>query len=402
MKFNGKCRTGKARTKGNVLLLVGMLWMFVPAMMLQACHSEGDGHDHEHEEAEAQHKEHDDHDGLIVFEPEQARAAGLQVVVMKRGPFHAVIPASGSILPAVGEEKTVAATSAGIVTMANGLTEGQSVRAGQTLAWVSARNMEDGDPVEKARIAYEYAKKELQRAQSLADDKIVSDKELRQVQMEAETARTAYMGVMNRVGRNGVGVASPLAGYVKQMLVRPGDYVTAGQPLFVVTQTQRLQLRAEVDERYYSKLSQVRSACFRTASEEASVCIDSLGGKLLAVGRSVAQGNFYIPVTFAFNNVGRFVPGSFAEIWLIGEDRQAVMTVPQTALSEEQGIYYVYVQMSEDHYRKVEVKLGENDGNRVEILQGLKEGDRVVTKGVTQVRLAANSGVVPEGHNHNH
>lgn len=400
MKWNVECRTVEGRSKSYVWWLAGMMWLFSSAFLLQACHSEGDGHDHGHEEAEAE--KHDDHEGLIVFEPEQARAAGLQVEVMKRAPFHAVIPASGSILPAVGEEKTVAATAAGIVRLPAGITEGQTVRAGQTLAWVSARNMEDGDPVEKARIAYEYAQKELQRAEALAGDRIVSDKELRQVRLQAETARTAYVGMMDRVGRDGVGMTSPLSGYVKQMLVRPGDYVTAGQPLFVVTQTKRLQLRAEVAERYFSRLAGVRSACFRTASDDAVVCIDSLGGKLLAVGRSVAQGNFYVPVTFAFNNVGRFVPGSYAEIWLTCEERPAVLTIPQTALSEEQGIYYAYVQVGEDHYRKAEVKPGESDGNRVEILQGLKEGDRVVTRGVTQVRLAANSGVIPEGHNHNH
>ena len=36
------------------------------------------------------------------------------------------------------------------------------------------------------------------------------------------------------------------------------------------------------------------------------------------------------------------------------------------------------------------------------IASGLKGGERVVTRGVTAVRLAETSGVVPEGHSHNH
>ena len=89
MKWNVECRTVEGRSKSYVWWLAGMMWLFSSAFLLQACHSEGDGHDHGHEEAEAE--KHDDHEGLIVFEPEQARAAGLQVEVMKRAPFHAVI-----------------------------------------------------------------------------------------------------------------------------------------------------------------------------------------------------------------------------------------------------------------------------------------------------------------------
>jgi multidrug efflux pump subunit AcrA (membrane-fusion protein) len=44
--------------------------------------------------------------------------------------------------------------------------------------------------------------------------------------------------------------------------------------------------------------------------------------------------------------------------------------------------------------------LGQNNGERVQILSGLKNGDKVVTKGVYQVKLAATSSVMPEGHAH--
>jgi len=38
----------------------------------------------------------------------------------------------------------------------------------------------------------------------------------------------------------------------------------------------------------------------------------------------------------------------------------------------------------------------------MEILSGLHEGDKVVVGGVSFVRLAEQSTVVPEGHSHNH
>jgi multidrug efflux pump subunit AcrA (membrane-fusion protein) len=56
--------------------------------------------------------------------------------------------------------------------------------------------------------------------------------------------------------------------------------------------------------------------------------------------------------------------------------------------------------LDEEGYKKQEVMLGQNNGERVQILSGLKNGDKVVTKGVYQVKLAATSSVMPEGHAH--
>jgi multidrug efflux pump subunit AcrA (membrane-fusion protein) len=70
------------------------------------------------------------------------------------------------------------------------------------------------------------------------------------------------------------------------------------------------------------------------------------------------------------------------------------------SITEEQGLNFVYLQLDEEGYKKQEVMLGQNNGERVQILSGLKNGDKVVTKGVYQVKLAATSSVMPEGHAH--
>ena len=103
---------------------------------------------------------------------------------------------------------------------------------------------------------------------------------------------------------------------------------------------------------------------------------------------------------FEFNNRGNIVAGSMAQIYLQGKQRQGVLVVPTEALTEAQGLYFVYVQEHADSYRRQEVKIGATDGLRTEIVSGVKAGDKVVTHGATQVRLAASSGAVPEGHSH--
>ena len=112
------------------------------------------------------------------------------------------------------------------------------------------------------------------------------------------------------------------------------------------------------------------------------------------------QNSPYLPATFEFDNTGAFIPGSFAEIYLLTATQQDVLSVPLTALTEEQGLYFVYLQLGEEIYKKQWVTTGSSDGMRVQIMSGLTPGDRVVSQGAMQVKLAAHSAVIPEGHNH--
>ncbi|MBK6819498.1 MAG: hypothetical protein IPG85_07825 [Bacteroidetes bacterium] len=75
--------------------------------------------------------------------------------------------------------------------------------------------------------------------------------------------------------------------------------------------------------------------------------------------------------------------------------------IPATALIEEQGIFYVYVQTEGESFQKRELKLGANDGIKVQVLSGLEENERVVTKGGYQIKLSQASGTMP-AHGHEH
>ncbi|MEG0455637.1 MAG: efflux transporter periplasmic adaptor subunit, partial [Bacteroides sp.] len=61
---------------------------------------------------------------------------------------------------------------------------------------------------------------------------------------------------------------------------------------------------------------------------------------------------------------------------------------------------FVYIQIEPEAFKKQEVTIGQNNGERVEIVKGLNAGQKVVTRGVTQVKLAASSSAIPDGHNH--
>ena len=192
-----------------------------------------------------------------------------------------------------------------------------------------------------------------------------------------------------------------MTGYVKNLLVKEGDYVSVGQPLASITQNRRLFLRADVSERYYGQLADIASAHFRTPYNEQVYDLEELNGRLLSYGKASDENGYYLPVTFEFDNKGAVVPGSFVEVYLLSRPMQNVIAVPETALTEEQGSFFVYRQVDAECYEKQRVSVGADDGQRVQILEGVKPGDRIVTRGAYQVKLASASNAIP-AHTHEH
>lgn len=380
-------------------ILTGTLCMFLLGACGEHAHEHGEeGHSHEEEMHAGEKAGHSDE---IILTPEKAKAAGVEAEAIHAGSFRNVIHTSGQVLAAQGEEATVVAASSGVVSFSRKVAEGMQVGKGMELLSVSAAHIQDGDPVQKAKVAYEKAKEEYERAQKLVSSQIVSQKDFVALREAYENARLTYEALKPSKSGKGVSVKSPIGGFIKTCLVKEGDYVTVGQPLMTVTQTRRLVLKAEVSERYYAQLSQVTSANFQTPYNNKVYSLESLGGKLLSFGKSSGDTSYYVPVTFEFDNRGDMVPGSFVEVYLLSGERNGVLSLPLSALTEEQGVYFVYLKLDEECYKKQEVKLGTSDGSRVEILSGIKDGDTVVTRGAIHVKLASASNAIP-AHTHNH
>ena len=379
-------------------------------------HEEAAVHDHEHEEADNDHEheeaghdhEHDhEHEaaanpGEVVFKEANAKAVGLQTITVTPGAFTQVIRTSGQVLAAQGEESVMVATVPGVVSFGSvPFTDGTAVRKGQAVLSIASNGLSEGDVAVRSKAAYEAAKLEFERMEALVADRIVSAKEFEQAKLNYANAKAAYEAVADKQTAKGVAVVAPLNGYLKNIQVKEGDYVSVGQPLATIAQSNRLMLRADVSERYYSSLPMVQSAHFKTPYDEQVYRLADLRGRLLSYGRASGGDSFFVPVTFEFDNKGAILPGSFVEVYLLTKPLEQVISVPVESLIEEQGLYSVYVRLDADCYRKQPVTLGANNGVEVRILSGLHGGEAVVTKGAHQVKLASASNAIP-AHSHSH
>lgn len=337
---------------------------------------------------------------LIEFSPAQAARTDFAVDTVRRGPFRETLPCGGEIYVSQSEVAVVSAPIAGVVTFAHGrVMENSSVRAGEGLFRISSGHLASGDAVEKARIAFEQAEADYRRIEALYQDKLVTERDY--LAAEAEYLRTkAEYDPVRVADKRGTLVQAPAAGYVRQLSVAPGDYVEMGQPLATIARSGRMQLRAWVSQRYFDRIDSFSDAAFRLASEEGFRRISSLDGELYTAGRIVSQGTSLVPVVFEFDDEQRCPDGAYAEVILLGDERADIVTVPLSAVTEQQGIFHVYEQLDPNHYRRRQVWLGGNDGERIEVLRGLEGGERIVTRGAVNVRMAAASGSIPHGHTH--
>jgi len=341
-----------------------------------------------------------------VFTKEQSWKTEFSTGYPVREPFGQVIRTTAQIQSAQGDEALVTSKTSGVISLhANGLTEGINVSNGQALLTIKGSGLAENNSAVRfaeAQNNFEKTSADYERARLLADDKIVSEKQLLEAKNLYENARSVYENLKQNFSAAGQTVFSPMSGFVKQLFVRNGQYVEAGQPLTVISQNKSLLLRAEVQQKYARDLMSITTANIRTTEDNKTYTLEELNGKVLSVGKTTTTDNFLIPVTLQINNVGSFVPGGFVELYLKTVSNSKAQTIPVSAVIEEQGIFFVFVQVTPELFEKREIKTGATDGINIEVISGLTDGERIVFKGAVLIKLSQATGTLDAHSGHVH
>ncbi|MDB4533629.1 efflux RND transporter periplasmic adaptor subunit [Vicingaceae bacterium] len=341
----------------------------------------------------------------IVYLKEQAWKVPFTNTKVVKHPFAEVIKTTGHILAAQGDEVIITANSTGIVSFGNSNKQiGSSVNSRETLFSIIGGGLTENNidhEYANAKASFEKNKADYDRSQKLITEKVISQKEFQEIELKFNNAQTHFNTISKNYSKNGKKITSPITGFIKNMLVSEGEYVQVGQAIASVSQNQRLMLKAEVPQKHYTKLGRIASANFITAYDNKVYDTDSLNGQFISYGKSTDDHSFYIPVNFEIDNKGDIIPGSYIEIFLKTNEINNALTIPLTALLEEQGHYYAYVQTSGEGFQKRELELGISDGIDIQVISGIKENERVVSKGAYQIKLATMSGKMP-AHGHEH
>lgn len=342
--------------------------------------------------------------GGITFLKEQAWKIEFANEEVQPQSFREVIKVSGQLNARPSDEQVVTAKSNGVVRWNDVVVPGASVKQGQRLFVLASGNVAQGNvesQYRQAKANFERAEADYKRVQPLLSDKIISQKDYLEIKNRYDQTRIQFETLNRNYTKGGQAVQSPMSGFVKQISVRSGEYVEAGQALAVITKDLALQLQADVPMRYATQLPFITEANFRTLHDNTLYSTKELNGKLLSYGKALGDNASLLPVYFSLTNNGSLIPGQTVEVYLKSRPIENALVLPLTALIEEQGNFFVYVQVAGESFDKREVKVGAQDGTSVQIISGLNPGERVVTKGAYLVKLATQSGSVP-AHGHEH
>jgi RND family efflux transporter MFP subunit len=321
-------------------------------------------------------------------------------------PFGPIIKTTALVQSAQGDEIIITSKSEGIVVFAaENVLEGKSVFKGQTLFSISGSGIANNNSAvyyQEVKNNYEKAKADYERLTELAKDKITSDKDLLNAKNQYDNAKANYDNLVNNFSASGQNVTSSMNGYVKQVFVQNGQYVEAGHAIITISQNKTLLLKAGVQQKYAPLLATINSANIRKLHNNQTFTLAELNGKIISFGRNASNDNFLLPINIQIDNKGDFISGGFVELYLKTSTNTQALTLPNAAILEEQGSYFVFVQVHPELFEKREVKVGATDGLKTEILKGVTQHERVVTEGAILVKLAQATGTLDAHSGHNH
>lgn len=188
---------------------------------------------------------------------------------------------------------------------------------------------------------------------------------------------------------------APITGVVTERNPSIGEAVERTSTLFVIENLNTVLVNANVPEKDVARVQvgqPVEVTVPAYPDHRLRGVVQSIAGRVDEKTRALAVR------CLVENPEGRLRPDMFARVFLGIGARQNALTVPVSALDEQNGKQVVYVE-EDGGYEKREVGVGRTTGGRAEILSGVKPGERVVVNGVFVLKSEARKDEL-KGHEH--
>jgi len=176
-----------------------------------------------------------------------------------------------------------------------------------------------------------------------------------------------------------VTVAAPTSGVVINRTVNPGQVVSAGQDLFVVTDLSTVWAMGDLYEKDFPAVRVGSNATITVPATN-----QTLRGRVAYIDPRVDPAARTAKVRVEVPNPQRNLRlGMFVAMSLETGSSQRVTVVPQAAVQAigDRTVVYTPVEGEEAKFTERPVKLGPARGNLVQVLEGIKPGEKVVTDG---------------------
>lgn len=368
-------------------------------------HASCEGHDHGHSHASsvASGAETEGAADDVAFSKEQSWKIDFATAVVEKKGFGGAVKVAAKVVATPQNFTTIVAATSGRVQFVGNVVEGKDVVAGEPLFYLEGGDVTDNDAAVKyaeVESAYLLAKADYERKKLLLNEKVVSERDFQAAEAAYKQAEARFQSLKRNFGNGKVTLKASRNGYIATLLVGNGDYVEPGTPLATVQCDGSCNITAELPVRFAPQLQNIVDVNIMLPSGDVRSMNDS-GGSVVAVGNSVNGCNM-LPLTISAGSIEGLVPGSVVTLYIIAESETPAVVVPRTALVEEMGNFFVFVQNNPISFEKRAVEVGATDGMSVQIVKGVTAGERVVTKGAVSLKLSQGAAALDPHAGHVH
>ena len=357
-----------------------------------------------HSHSHAGEASHANGSNMVTFPKEQSWKIDFATEIAALRPVNRVVKGVARVSNAPENVTTLVAATSGKVHYGNNMAVGRTVRADETLFVMETGDVADNNAAIKfaeAESRYNYTKAEFERKAVLVKTKIVTLTDYQSAEADYLNAKAVYENLKKNFKDGKMLLKAPAAGYISDIAVASGDYVAEGTPLATIQRDGEKQLFCEVSVRHADALRGITDVnielndgrCFSLAEAQ---------GRIVGVGRGVQNDCNMIPVTVMVKNLNDVVPGSVVNMYLVSPAAGESIVVPTTALVEEMGRFFVFVQHTPVMFEKRLVTTGATDGKNIQLLGGVAVGERIVTNGAVSLKLSQGAGALDPHAGHVH
>jgi cobalt-zinc-cadmium efflux system membrane fusion protein len=175
-------------------------------------------------------------------------------------------------------------------------------------------------------------------------------------------------------------IRAPFAGTIEKRTFAAYERITIGDPLFVLADSSRLWVAADVREQEWGVLGLAPESVLKvTVPALPGECFEAT---LHFVGREVSPQTNALPLMARIDNSsGQLRPGLFVRVELPFGIPSNVTAVPEAAVMEHEGQKFVFVDEGEGRFRRVQIEPGEVSDGWIEARSGVDAGANVVAQG---------------------
>jgi RND family efflux transporter MFP subunit len=302
--------------------------------------------------------------------PKVEASVSVTTITVEPETIDAVVSAAGAL-----SSKNTSVLSSKVMGKVVALTvnEGDYVSQGKLLLKIESGEI--GAQAYQAQAAYNNAKLQNDRIESLYTEQAATQMEMDQATLGLETARAGLNAA--KAMESYTIITAPITGQIVEKRINLGEMALPGQPILKIEDNRNLRLEMMVKE---------QDIRFVQPGKPVKVQIDAMPGKEIKArvaqvvpAADVRTHSFVVKIDIPVES--GLITGMYGKAFFSTGKREAIL-VPRTAVKEMSGLTGVYIVSAEGNAVFQMVQLGEAHGDSVEALTGLKTGDKVIVSGL--------------------